>query len=104
MNFRKSRLMCGIAALFFTLAAPAAVAGPAAPDLNTAGAEGLMLAAQTGRWTITETVWAAPQAQPVVTERLIAERRMVGNMLEETLSAPSDPTVLRRDFLTFNRL
>jgi hypothetical protein len=74
MNFRISCLMCGIATLFFTLAAPASAAGPTAPDLNTAGAEGLMLAAQAGRWTITETVWAAPRALPVVTGRFNLSR------------------------------
>ena len=104
MNSRKSRLMYGIAALFFALAASASIAGSAAVDLNAAGAERGMLAAQTGRWIITETVWDAPHAQPLVTDQLIAERYMVGDMLEETLSAPSDPTVLRRDFLTFNRV
>jgi hypothetical protein len=104
MNSRKSRLTCAIAALFFTLAAPAAIGGPALVDLNAAGAEGRMLAAQTGRWIVTETVWSAPHARPLVTDHLVAERRMVGNMLEETLSAPSSPTVLRRDFLTFHRV
>lgn len=73
-------------------------------DLNASGTEGRMLAAQTGTWTVTETVWAKPGARPLVIDNLIAERRMIGNLLEETLIGPSNPTALRRDFLTFNRV
>jgi len=98
-----------IAALLWAFAAaslPAsqAAARPAPVDLNASGPEALTLSAQAGTWTITETVWAQPGAQPLVIKNLIAERRMIGNLLEESLASPSNPSVLRRDFLTFNRV
>lgn len=85
-------------------AEPASNANLVAPQLNASGTEGRMLAAQVGAWIITETSWETPDAQPLVTNNLIADRRMIGNLLEETLSTQSNPTVLRRDFLTFNRV
>ncbi|TXC72234.1 hypothetical protein FSB78_15740 [Sphingomonas ginsenosidivorax] len=53
---------------------------------------------------MTETVWGTPNAQPVISGNLVAERRLVGNLLEESLRAASGGAVLRRDFLTFNRI
>ena len=84
---------------------PRAAAAPTvSPSVNASGAERRVLAEQLGRWTVTETVWSAPGVEPVVTGNLVAERRLAGTLLEETLRSASDPTILRRDFLTFNRV
>ncbi len=70
------------------------------------GPENGDMAKRVGAWTVTETVWDAPGAPPRVTKGLIAERRMVGSMIQETLHDPADTkgTVLRMDYLSFNRV
>ncbi len=70
------------------------------------GPENGDLAKRVGAWTVTETVWDAPGAPPKVTKGLIAERRMVGSMIQEILRDPADAknTVLRMDYLSFNRV
>ena len=68
--------------------------------------ENAAIAEQVGLWDVTETVWSAPGAEPVVASGLVAERRMVGAFLQETLRASDDPAspILRMDYLTFNSL
>lgn len=65
------------------------------------------MAARAGLWDLTETVWERPGAAPVVTTDLVAERRMIGTMFQETLRPAADPTggkVRRIDYLHFNRV
>ena len=78
----------------------------AATRLNELGPENGSLAQLTGLWDVTETVWAMPNAAPVVMKGLVAERKMIGLMLQETLRSASDPSakVLRMDYLSFNRV
>jgi hypothetical protein len=75
--------------------------------LNQLGPEGQALTRRAGTWDVTFTNWDAPGAEPTVVTGLIAERRMIGPMLEEILrpapSAGGGPFV-RVDDLTFNRL
>ena len=75
--------------------------------LNQLSSEGQALARRVGTWDVTFTNWAMPGAAPTVVTGLVAERRMIGPMLEEILQpAPDtagDPFV-RVDDLTFNRL
>lgn len=75
--------------------------------LNQAGPQGEALARGAGTWDVTFTNWEAPGAEPTVVTGLIAERRMIGPMLEEILrpvpEAGGAPFV-RVDDLTFNRL
>jgi hypothetical protein len=75
--------------------------------LNQPGPQGEALARRTGTWDVTFTTWDAPGAEPTVVTGLVAERRMIGPMLEETLrpapNAGGAPFV-RVDDLTFNRL
>ena len=109
---RFMRILCPVVLVAFAWghAAPsnAAQSAPAAQtalaDLNAPGPEGEMLAAQVGLWTVTETMWVKPGAEPVVSGGLVAERRLAGNLLEETLRSESGAAILRRDFLTFNRV
>jgi hypothetical protein len=80
-------------------------------ELTALGPEGRALAAQVGVWDVTETVWATPDAKPVVTGG-VAVRRMIGPLLEETLyqgtqgrdEPLSDSAISRVDYLSFNRL
>ena len=89
------------AAIHAAQSSPTAATAPA--DMNAPGAEGEMLAAQVGSWSVTESMWPKPGAAPVVDRSLTAERRLAGNLLEETLRSASG-TIVRRDFLTFNRV
>ena len=70
------------------------------------GPENEALTKRVGRWDVTETVWAAPDATPITTTGLVADRRMVGSILQEILGPAADPSgahVARIDYLSFNR-
>jgi hypothetical protein len=75
--------------------------------LNQMGTENLILAKRAGLWDVTETVWAYPGAKPVVSTGLVAERVMIGLMLQEFIRPLKDTLhhdVKRTDLLTFNQL
>jgi len=79
----------------------------AADDLNAPGIEGAALAARVGTWTVIETTWAQAGAAPQVVHGQIAERRMAGRYLQETLhesAQRADAKVNRIDYLGFNRV
>ena len=82
--------------------------GPSASDrLNAPGPEARALAERVGLWDMTETVWDAPGAAPVTTTGLVAERRMMGALLQEVIRPPADTgrrDVKRTDLLAFNRV
>ena len=80
---------------------------PSAGTLNKLGAEGTILAQRTGLWDVTETVWASPDAAPVTTKGLVAERLLMGTLLQEVIRQPGgspEKTVKRTDLLSYNRL
>ena len=89
-------------------------AGAAVPDrlsaidrLNRLGPEGEALARRVGLWDVTETVWASPGAAPVTATGLVAERRMIGSLLQEFIRPPSDTAhaaIKRIDLLSYNRV
>ena len=89
-----------------TQAAPQATSTQlAAVRLNELGPENGAVARSVGQWEVTETVWDAPGAVPRVITGLIAERRMIGQMLQETLRSAGEPDrILRMDYLSFNRV
>ncbi len=79
----------------------------AATRLNELGPENSQMAFRVGIWDVTETVWGAPDAAPVVTTGLVAERRMMGSLLQEFIRPPADDAhkdIKRTDLLTFNRV
>ena len=75
--------------------------------LNELGPEGAQLATRAGTWDVTFTEWEKEGATPVTTGGLVAEREMIGSMLQErlhTMSGASGPAWTRIDDLTFNRV
>ena len=79
----------------------------AAARLNELGPENQTLVQRAGLWDMTETVWATPDAAPASTTGLVAERRMIGLLLQEILRPASDTSgaaIKRIDYLSFNRV
>ncbi len=84
-----------------------AQAAPTSVRLNEPGPENGAMAQRAGLWDMTETVWEAPGAAPVTTTGLVAERRVIGSMLQEVLRPAADTAgkaADRIDYLTFNRV
>ncbi len=80
---------------------------PAVIRLNEAGPEAQLLAGRVGLWDVVETVWGHPGAEPVTTRGLVAERRLMGSLLQEFIRPPADEAhreVKRTDLLSFNRV
>lgn len=75
--------------------------------LNEFGPEAKALVQRAGTWDVTITSWEGPDTAPSVLSGLLAERRMIGPMLEEvlhTVPGASGAPFSRADFLTFNKL
>ena len=75
--------------------------------LNELGPENAAMAAYTGLWDVTETVWDKPGGDPVTTTGLVAERRMIGSYLQEFIRPASDTSnqdIKRIDYLSFQRV
>ncbi len=97
----------GVSTMVVGATANAADAQSVLDKLNEFGPEAQALVQRTGTWDVTITSWEKPGAKPVVLTGLVAERRMIGPMLEEVLhTVPGAPgaSFTRADFLTFNRL
>jgi|SRR6187402_2091389 len=72
---------------------------------NKIGRENEAIARRAGVWDVTETVWASPSSAPVVT-KWVAERRMIGEFLEEVLEPTqgAPPGQIQRiDYLGYHR-
>ena len=99
--------LVSISAAFAQSDAAAATTGPSANErLTQLGPEGRALAQRVGTWDATFTSWDKPGDEPVVTGGLVAEREMIGPMLQERLhpaEATPGPSWTRVDDLTFNR-
>ncbi|WP_419728723.1 hypothetical protein [Lichenicola sp.] len=78
-----------------------------AAQLNEFGPEARMIGKRVGLWDVTETAWDGPDAAPVTTTGLVAERRMLGALLQEIIRPATDTAhalVARTDLLTYDRL
>lgn len=76
-------------------------------ELNELGPENSILAKRSGLWNVTETVWEYPGAKPIVINGMVAERVMIGLMLQEFIRPLKDTLhhdVRRTDLITFNQL
>ena len=105
----KRRLLFGaaIGAVILPIAARAETKPSAAVRMNELGTESQGLIERVGLWDLTETVWDRPNAAPVTTTGLVAERRMIGSMLQEIVRPTSDvsPSAIKRiDYLSYNRV
>jgi hypothetical protein len=78
----------------------------AAERLLVPGPEERQLAGRAGTWNVTATMWPAPDAEPMVTTGLIAERTMIGLYLQETMQpgAGGGPDFRRIDYLHYDRV
>jgi hypothetical protein len=75
--------------------------------MSEAGPEQSELATQVGRWDVVASLWPAPGAEPLVTRGLVAERTMIGPILQEIMRpAPASgvPDFQRLDYLNFDRV
>jgi len=111
MNFSRLGALVAVAlAMSFDLAGAQGIpveARTATESLNQPGPQGEALARGVGTWDVTFTNWDAPGAEPTTVTGLLAERRMIGPMLEEILRPAPDAggtPFVRVDDLTFNRL
>ena len=90
------------------LAQAEATAGMSANDrMIQLGPEGEALARRAGTWDVTFTNWSEPGTAPITTGDLVAEREMIGPMLQEKLhtrSGASGHAWIRIDDLLFNRV
>ena len=109
-------MMRGVLALLFACCAlpsplfadqKAGQAASAAERMQQAGPQELGLRSRTGTWEVVTTMWPKPGAAPVVTRGLVAERAMVGPILQEIMrpSPGSSAADFRRiDYMHFDRV
>jgi hypothetical protein len=106
--FERRRFICGVVgAMFVPTVVRAEESTSASISHNELGPENSALKQRVGRWNVTETVWNSPGASPVTTTSLVADRRMMGPMLQELLRPTADASseaVKRIDYLTYNRV
>jgi hypothetical protein len=79
----------------------------AAMEMSRSGPEQQALEKLTGEWDVVASLWPAPGAEPIVQRGLIAERKMIGPILQETMkpaSGSSMPDFTRIDYLNFDRV
>lgn len=79
----------------------------AAERMAQAGPEQQSLEKQTGTWDVVASIWPAPDAKPIVSRGIVAERKMIGPILQETMQpGPGSETAAftRLDYLNFDRV
>jgi len=79
----------------------------AAERLSQPGRQEQELRARTGTWDVVATLWPSPDAVPIVTRGLVAERSMIGSFLQEVMhpAAGADvPDFRRLDYLNYDRV
>ncbi len=102
-------------ALLCSLAASARAADPSSPagapsaaeQMSRPGPEETALSLQVGTWEVVASLWPAPDAQPIVSRGLVAQRSMIGRMLQEVMQpAPGSavPDFRRLDYLDYDRV
>jgi hypothetical protein len=115
--FSRRQILALAAAVPVAAAAPRIVSA-AAPSASTAepsaaqrmsepGPEENRLRGWAGQWDVVASLWPAPGAQPIVSRGIIAERAMIGPILQEIMHpTPGSPTAdfRRLDYLNFDRV
>jgi hypothetical protein len=75
--------------------------------MSEPGPEDSELAASAGTWAVISTLRLTPDAKPIVSKGVIAERTMIGNYLQETMKPEAGSTVpdfRRLAYLTYFRV
>lgn len=116
-SFRFANVLCRFLSVVFaaSCAAPALLAqaagGPATRSaierMQKPGPEADQLARRAGIWNVAVTIRPMPDAAPVVTKGLVAERTMIGLFLQEVMKpAPgsSTPDFRRISYLHYSRV
>lgn len=75
---------------------------PSMPAFAQKSPETTALSEQEGSWSVVDTFKAGPDMAPEVSKGLLAERRMVGSFLEETLHTSETLKPLRIDYLGYD--
>jgi hypothetical protein len=75
----------GASCVVFADPSPSGAAPGAAQRLSQPGAEDRELSAESGRWNVVSTLWLEPDAKPIVTTGLVADRTMIGNYQQEVM-------------------
>ena len=104
---RRNMLATMLATGLLPSAASAQETRPASVRLNEPGPENQALVQRAGLWDVTETWWDRPGAAPVTTTGLVAERRMVGSVLQELVRPLADTAaqdIRRIDYMHFKRV
>ncbi len=84
-----------------------ASAPSAAESMSRAGPEEKSLSQQSGAWDVVVSLWPEPGAKPVVTRGLVAQRAMIGPILQEVMQPAPGSQVAdfrRIDYLNFDRV
>jgi hypothetical protein len=78
----------------------------AAERLLAPGPEEQQLTERAGTWNVVATMWPTPDAEPIVTDGLIAERAMIGPYLQEIMlpGSSGEPDFRRIDYLNYDRV
>ena len=79
----------------------------AAQRLSQPGPEDRELAAESGRWNVVSTLWLEPDAKPIVSKDLVADRTMIGNYQQEVMRpdpGSSGPDFRRLAYLHYFRV
>src|SRR5690242_2070919 len=94
MNKNIAAALAGAAMINMGVPAPARSDEPtAAQRMLEAGPERQSLEKQTGTWDVVASIWPAPDTQPIVSRGIVAERKMIGSILQETMHpAPGSQT------------
>lgn len=106
---RRRVFSIGVAVFLLPMVALGQV-GPATLDtasirLNRPDPENDQIGVRAGSWDVVETVWDATGAGPAITTGQVAERRVIGPILQEFLHSGSDTGDMERiDYLSFNRV
>lgn len=85
MNVKFAFLLLFAALSSFAGTDPQAATPSAAERMQQPGYEEEQLQQRTGTWTVKMTFRPTPDAKPIVTEQLVADRKMVGLYMEETM-------------------
>jgi len=108
---RTCSLIIAAGAVLLLHASASAQAAPPAPTaagrMSQPGPQERELRERLGTWDVVATLWPSSDAPPIVTRGLVAERVMVGPILQETMRpgpGGGTPDFRRLDFLNFDRV